>query len=843
MRSTFDSSAFTPQQIAELENSAISLEVATRAGLYSIEDAKAAAKLLGRGARYWAGHLPVLVYPYRLPFQRDPVRHRGKPSAPFENRKPDGSVVLAKYVEPKGSPVHVYFTPSLLEGRALKDVSVALWVTEGEKKALSADRQGLACLAVSGVHQWHLKGEKTLHPDFAHVALEGREVFLAFDRDALVNKDVRQQEVELGRALESAGATVRVVRFPEDAPKLDDFLARHELSELSELMEDARKHGQLPEDAITADKDWQTVFPRLRLDSETKRPIKDTDNVARILLHHPAWSGVLGFDLRRDSQVFLRSPPFPDDLNDGKSRVPRETEDDDATRVAAWLVSQLCLGWAKAPPHHQIEHAMSLAAKQRRFDPVAEYLKSLTWDGVPRLDNMAVSHFGAADTPYARTVVAKWMLSAVARVRTPGCQADHVLVLEGDQGLRKSSALRILAGDEHFSDNLPADVASKDAADHLSTAWIVEISELAALKRSEVEDVKSFVTRREDRFRPAYGRRTVNRPRRSIFAATTNDDQYLKDLTGNRRWWGLACGFIDLEAIKRDRDQLWAEALARVRAGECWHVEDQTLSASIAEEQEARRERDPWEDRLPHLLARKSFVVSHELLALLDAKDTQPEANRLARVLKRLGWRRTRETRETREGKQRIWGYSRRGAAAPSQSQVGQAAPTGTGNAEEFPCDVPVSQYVPVDSEGRGKQSNAATDSAKCEADNHPSEENNWDNWDNWDSTSQVSDFASEEPVPVAPHDRSRYWDNWDRGRPVTPFWTLNTVADVVRLAEHLSAHPEQIEGLAFRPANGNGAGPQRRPQLPCMTGDLARWYRAHPEELARDAHQQEAAQ
>lgn len=238
--------ALTSEQVEELtKGSAISPDVLQRARLHSQGDARAAAKLLGRAPKYWTDHLPVLVYPYYLPFHRDPVRYRGKPAKAFESAREDGSVSLQKYVEAKGSPVHLYFGPSLLEGRALKDTAVPLWITEGEKKCLSAESHGLACLAVSGVNQWHEKGQKTLHPDFAHVALEGREVMLAFDRDALANRLVRDQETALGRALMGAGARVYIVRFPEDAPKLDDFLARHELSELGALVADAKKHGQV----------------------------------------------------------------------------------------------------------------------------------------------------------------------------------------------------------------------------------------------------------------------------------------------------------------------------------------------------------------------------------------------------------------------------------------------------------------------------------------------------------------------------------------------------------------------------------------------------------------------
>ena len=227
------------------KESAISVEVIKKSGVYTITDAKDASKLLGRGAKYWPAHLPVLIFPYRLPFLTDPVRFRGKPTKAFETPKSDGSVSLAKYVEAKGSPVHIYFGPSLLNGRARTDVEVPLLVTEGERKCLSAESHGFSCIAVSGVSQWHQRGQESLHSDFSHVMLDGREVFLVFDADALTNKDVRREELALGRKLLAAGAKVYVVRLPAEAPKLDDFLACREVTEFAALIEDARQHGKV----------------------------------------------------------------------------------------------------------------------------------------------------------------------------------------------------------------------------------------------------------------------------------------------------------------------------------------------------------------------------------------------------------------------------------------------------------------------------------------------------------------------------------------------------------------------------------------------------------------------
>lgn len=727
MLTTFDASRFTAEQIAELKASAISPEIAVRQGLYSIDDPKAAAKLFGRLAKHWEGHLPVLVFPYLLPFQRDPVLVRGKPAKPFESPKNDGSVSLVKYVQAKDTGSHIAFGASLLEGEALRDVKVPLWVTEGEKKMMSAESHGLSCIALPGVTQWHVKGDKALHPYFAHVALEGRIVYLAFDADSLANKDVRKQELAFGRALEKVGATVCIVRFPQDASKLDDFLATHELTELHQLMEDARKGGRLPADTskASATEEWAPVFEKLRIDEDKGLPIKDVDNVSRILMYHPRWENVLAFDARRERQIFRRQPPFSADVALDKAPVPRPVTDSDAVRVADWLVAQSCLGWATQPKTSQIEQAIGIVCERHRFDGVRDYLVSLTWDGFPRLDAMAPAYFGAKDTIYTRAVLSKWMLSAVARARTPGCQVDHVLVLEGPQGIGKSTALRILAGAEYFSDTLPE--LGRDAHEHCIGPWIIELAELDHMRKSEVTAMKAFISARAPSFRSAYGRRTIEHPRRCVFAATTNEGSYLADSTGNRRFWPLECARVDFEALQRDRDQLWAEALARLRAGETWHITDPDVREEAEEEQAARRQVDPWHSKVVAFVAGRQHITVLDVLDHLGHGDEpvqrgfgsytpppregrartlqfdQRSSNRVAAILRELGWVR----RMVRVEGGRVWRYEPPGTVTTLHESGDRVV---TGQLLDIARLSPLSPVSPVDPLYTVRASDAGTD-------------------------------------------------------------------------------------------------------------------------------------
>lgn len=681
--SDFDTATFTPAQIAELKASAISPAVAVAQKLYSVSDAKAASKLFGRTPKQWEGHLPVLVFPYWLPLQRDPVLVRGKPAKAFEVPQKDRSVKLAKYVQAKDSGAHIMLGPSLVQGAAAQDVSIPLVITEGEKKMLAAESAGFSAIALPGVNQWHLKGEKRLHFYFVHLALVARVVFLCFDADSLQNKDVRKQELEFGRALEAAGARVFIVRFPAHASKLDDFLATHEITELHQLFEDAKKRGALPPDTSSAgasSEDWKDVFKKLRIDDEKGGPFKDVDNITRVLMFHPTWQGVLAFDARKEQQVFQKQPPFADDLAVDKAQIPRPLIDSDATRIAAWLVAQATLGWTLQPQPSQIERAVAAACERNRIDRVKDYLVALVWDNVPRLDSMGPTYFGTEDSPYTRTVFAKWMLSAVARVRRPGCQVDHVLVLEGEQGIGKSTALQKLAGgEENFSDTLP-DISTKDALEHCVGPWIIELAELDHMRKSEVSALKAFISARAPRFRHAYAHRTTDHPRRCVFAATTNEGGsggYLTDPTGARRFWPVECKKVDTGAIERDRDQLWAEALHRVRAGEAWHITDPGVHADAQEEQASRRQVDPWMELIaPFLRSRKIVTISEVLDHLGFGPDEhvpsgfgsyqrapvkkgwkydQRSSNRAAAIMRELGWTR----RQLRVDGERVWKYVR----------------------------------------------------------------------------------------------------------------------------------------------------------------------------------------
>lgn len=220
----------------------------------------------------------------------------------------------------------------------------------------------------------------------------------------------------------------------------------------------------------------------------------------------------------------------------------------------------------------RIDDALITVAYRHRRHPIREYLRSLTWDGVPRLDTLFIDFMGTDDTELIRMQTRKQLVSAVARVMQPGIKFDYMLVIVGEQGIGKSTLLMKLAG-KWFNDSIQS-MDGKDGMEILRSAWIIEIGELVSLKKSEVESVKAYLTRQTDRYRPAYGRRVEEVPRQCIFFATTNERNFLKDITGNRRFWvvesrkHLPRMHVFRDFTEEYRGQVWAEAVARYDAGE-----------------------------------------------------------------------------------------------------------------------------------------------------------------------------------------------------------------------------------------------------------------------------------
>jgi putative DNA primase/helicase len=341
---------------------------------------------------------------------------------------------------------------------------------------------------------------------------------------------------------------------------------------------------------------------QLLLRSSNNAPRKIVANATTIFALDPRWIGVIAYQALSERVVKLKKPEWHVHDAPAASDLGPWT-DADTTRAQAWLSREYGLDLGA----ETVNAAVHASAEQLVIDPLRDYFDRLrgTWDGAPRCDFWLSAIFNAPDTTYSRAVGSRWLISCVARALRPGCQVDHVLVLEGLQGKGKSTALRMLCPHEDLFFEGDLALGDKDAIQVLRGKWIIELGELGALNRHEIQLVKAFVTRRIDTYRPSFGRIARDFPRRFAFSGSTNEEEYLRDPTGNRRWWpAKANGPIDLAAIERHRDQLWAEALHRFEAGEVWYLETAELVALARNEQEQREEVDAWDERVGSYLAR-----------------------------------------------------------------------------------------------------------------------------------------------------------------------------------------------------------------------------------------------
>jgi len=296
-------------------------------------------------------------------------------------------------------------------------------------------------------------------------------------------------------------------------------------------------------------------------------------------------------------------------------------------------------------------------ARRNSFHPVREYLDGLKWDGKKRIDTWLTDYAQVEDTPYTRAVGGLMLIAAVRRIRKPGCKFDEMPVFISPQGLEKSSAFSILAvNPEWFSDDLPLQADSKTAIERMKGRWIIEAAELKGMRSSEVEHLKSFLSRNVDRARMSYDRTISELLRQCIIVGTTNDEQFLRDQTGNRRYWPIEVGAFDLAKLKADRDQLWAEACAREAQGVSIRL-DRKLWAAAALEQEQRTVADPWveliKDSLGDLEGKLPASEAWNIVDVDTAHRTQAHNERLGTAMKASGWKRL----KARFGDHVRWAY------------------------------------------------------------------------------------------------------------------------------------------------------------------------------------------
>jgi predicted P-loop ATPase len=302
-----------------------------------------------------------------------------------------------------------------------------------------------------------------------------------------------------------------------------------------------------------------------------------------------------------------------------------------------------------------VRNAATAIAFRNRRNCVRDWLDSLKCDGEFRIHALFEDHFGADGTAYTTAASKNFWISMVARVYRPGCQVDHVVVLEGSQGIGKSSALRIIGGN-WFCEQHESAMNAKAFAEIIQGNLLVEISEMDSFNRTEVTRVKQTITNRDDRYRESYAHRAERHPRQCVFVGTTNRSDWHKDETGGRRFWPIACnGEIDLAAIQANRSQFFAEAVHRFKAGETWW--EMPAEETLAE-QEKRYNEDPWMEFIQPFLLTKEKTTMTEVMAdclnIEPARMTKRDQMRVAACFHKLGWERGKNERVGRE-QVRFW--------------------------------------------------------------------------------------------------------------------------------------------------------------------------------------------
>ena len=379
-------------------------------------------------------------------------------------------------------------------------------------------------------------------------------------------------------------------------------------------------------------------------------------NAALTLAEDPLFEGLLAYDEMRRAAVTLREVPWQ------KNPAPAGRVDD----YAICGIQRCLQRWYPKLGAEITLQAIEHVAMIHRFNPLRDWLESLAWDGEPRLDMLLPAYFGATDTdpadasrpsPYLTMIGAMFVMSMVARIYRPGTQSDYMVILEGEQGTLKSSACKVLAG-EYYSDSLPK-LHNGDRvriATHLRGKWLVEIAEMASIDRAEAADLKEFLSQTVETFIPKFGRTEVVEPRMCLFVGTTNKTAYLRDETGARRFWPVKCGTIQLEHLERDRNQLFAEAVARFKAGESHWPSPADEQMHFRREQDSRFASDEaWEGIIAEYLDNETdafgttigrrtattiLAIAREALFLDRGKIGTIDTRRISSVLERMGWQR-----------------------------------------------------------------------------------------------------------------------------------------------------------------------------------------------------------
>lgn len=389
-----------------------------------------------------------------------------------------------------------------------------------------------------------------------------------------------------------------------------------------------------------SDKHNQKFLEEQTQETKKKRTKKTIINVIGCCYDDNSISDMFQLNELSNQIEFAKTPPW----ESSDTKKYQNVVDEDLIDFKVYLARNF-KGFE--PPVSLIMEGVVHMAKKKAYHPVKQYLNSLTWDKKPRLDHWLTHAAGVTENVYTKAVARKVLVAAVARVMTPGVKFDHMMILEGGQGIGKSTLVRILGGD--WFDNISLMPIDKDTIDAMQGKWILEVDELVGFNRHDLEKMKGFISRPIDRARLAYQRTTKPFPRQSIFIGTTNplgDNTYFRDETGNRRYWPITCGTINQTWLRENRDQLFAEALVVFKNGEKLFLDDEEAINIAKTAQDKRLAGDPWVPYIVKYIADKKGLFVREMTVADIAKDcleiptarlTKSEQTRIGIILSRMG--------------------------------------------------------------------------------------------------------------------------------------------------------------------------------------------------------------
>ncbi len=375
---------------------------------------------------------------------------------------------------------------------------------------------------------------------------------------------------------------------------------------------------------------------------QSLKGIANAQNIYELLIES-GWSEALAYDEFAKRKLLIKKPP--DQTGNPAHFKDRELQDHDYTKIVRWINRN---GFPRVSKHVVVDVVNELCREQI-IAPVRHYLEDLQFDAnkdTPQLSSWMINYLGVKpeneeERKYIEAVSRLSLIQVVARIFQPGCKADSLPVLEGEQGLGKSTAIRVLHGQKFFGDALPP-MGTKDASDYVRGKWGIELSELAFQRKADEEAQKAFISRQEERFRPAYGREEIRYPRQCVFWGTTNRSDYLTDDSGNRRFLPIRTETINIPALRTNRDKLWAEAVHCYSQGEKWWLDDILLKYA-QKQTEKRLESDPWmEQVLLNTLERSEITIKEAFALCFPEKEvdkiSQADSRRMSRCLLKTGW-------------------------------------------------------------------------------------------------------------------------------------------------------------------------------------------------------------